>query len=637
MSNYTHALGLLSHIFFFAFFVFLEVKILAVFNIFSIALFVGTLALSKRGYLDAALFIGGLEVGAHQALAVLALGLGPSFQHYLLILAVGTLYYRHIPLRTRVGMAILPLLGYISVHVYGLHFAPWYSLSAVATDVLAALNVTLFVIILMGMCVYFQVYVERARILAERLAQSKTIFLANMSHELRTPLNAILGFAQILKRSDGLSEQDRKNLSTINRSGEHLLDLINDILDMSKLEEGKLLLQRATFDLPRLLGDLQGMFALAARRKNLELTFEIGADLPRLIRGDELRLRQVLINLIGNALKFTSRGEVKVVARRVLPAPLHGPSHLYFRVEDSGTGIARDELGELFQLFVQAEAGRKSRRGTGLGLALSQRFVHLLGGAIHVESEVGRGSAFWFEIPAEMAEATGAEKPGEQRQVTGVRGDGVQRRMLVVDDNAENRDVLVQFLSGLGFEVACANDGALGVAEWARFAPDLIWMDLRMPVMDGQEACRTICQQAREGGKPAPKVVAISASSLDGGRASGEQSGFSAYVGKPFREAELYAIMRELLKIEFVYAESEEPARNVNAGGRNGKVVLAMQLGDVAPTLRQSLSEAAMLADFDGTQAVIRQIAEMHPELAARLHEFLEEYRFDTLQELLSE
>ncbi len=632
LSNYTHALGLLSHLFFLGFFLVLRVDILVAFNVLSIVVFVVTLTLSMKGKLDLALLLGGLEVGGHQALAVFALGLGPAFQHYILILIIGTLYYRHLPMRVRLGMAVMPLLWYIAVHVYGLHYRPWYDISPLAIDLFAAMNVTFFVVILMGMCLYFQVYVERARILAERLAQSKTLFLANMSHELRTPLNAILGFAQILQRSNALNEQDRRNLSTINRSGEHLLDLINDILDMSKVEEGKLTLQRATFDLPRLLRDLQGMFALAARRKNLTLRFELDPDLPRFVRTDELRLRQVLINLVGNALKFTTRGEVSVSARQTSP----GASRVAFRVSDTGAGIRAEELGELFQLFVQAEAGRKSRRGTGLGLALSQRFVQLLGGQITVESEVGRGSAFAFAIPLEVDATADVNSRLAERRIIGMKTDGKPHRMLVVDDNPENRDVLVQLLSGLGFEVTSANDGAEGVTAWERSSPELIWMDLRMPVMDGHEACRVIREKAASAGRAFPPIIAISASSMDGGREGGKDVGFASYVGKPFREGELYEVMERHLPIRFEYAEAFSVPAAPDAEASDGETV-AIQLARVDPALVRALGATAMVADFDGARSAIEQIRPAHPALAARLLEFLEEYRFDTLQELVAE
>ncbi|MBS0657204.1 MAG: response regulator [Verrucomicrobia bacterium] len=629
LSNCTHVLGLVSHVLFFLIFVWLELSLLAFANIGSICIFALTLTLSKRGKLDAALLIGGLEVGGHQTLAALSLGLAPQFQHYILILAVGTLFYRHLPLERRVGMAIIPVLGYIIMNLQGLRHRPWYQIDGFAIDLLATMNITFFVVILMGMCIYFQYYVEEARILAEKLAQSKTLFLANMSHELRTPLNAILGFAQILQRSEALTEQDRRNVETINRSGGHLLELINDILDMSKLEEGKLDLELGAFDLHRLLEDLEGMFALAARRKQLAFRIERAPDVPRVVRSDELRLRQVLINLTGNALKFTERGSVTVQVACAPDGPDGRPS-LVFHVRDTGRGIARSEVGDLFQLFTQTEAGRHSRRGTGLGLALSQKFIQLLGGRIQVESELGHGSTFWFTLPVELVADETAVPAGLPRRASRVQPEGRGRKMLVVDDSAENREVLLQFLRGLGFTAESANDGAEGVAKWRAWQPDLVWMDLRMPVMDGYEACRRICDAAAEAGQPRPPVVAITASSLEGGRILGEDAGFSAYAPKPFRAVDLCALIERLLQVKF-----EDSAPPEAAPAAPAEDELRRELAALAPAERDALLHAATVADFEAAEHLIRRISEAHPAAGAALQEQLDAYRFDRIQSLL--
>lgn len=633
LSNCTHALGLVSHVFFLLIFVWLDIPLMAWVNLLSIAIFTTTLTLSKKGHLDPALLIGGLEVGGHQALAVVTVGLNPQFQHYLIILSVGTLFYRHLPLERRIGMAIMPVLGYVLVHLHGLHYPPWYKLDPIAVDCLAAMNTGFFIVILMGMCIYFQYYVEEARILAEKLAQSKTIFLANMSHELRTPLNAILGFAQILQRSSALTDQDRRNVETINRSGGHLLELINDILDMSKLEEGKLAIELGAFDLHQLLEDLEGMFALAARRQQLDFRIERAANVPRVVRCDELRLRQVLINLTGNALKFTERGSVLV---RVEASALTGGARpqmlVTFRVTDTGKGISREEVGDLFQLFMQTEAGRHSRRGTGLGLALSQRFVGLLGGRIEVESEPGRGSTFWFGLPMELVpEEPAAATQALPKRAALVEAKGRGKKMLVVDDSAENRDVLLQFLRGLGFEAEAAADGAEGVARWQAWQPDLVWMDLRMPVMDGYEACRRIRELAAAAGQARPAIVAITASSLEGGSLLGEEAGFSAYAPKPFRAADLCALMTRLLGVKFEETAPEEPIREPPAGDS------AAELAALDPALRQQLLHAATVADFEVAQAVIEQLSAARPAAAAALREQLEAYRFDRIQTMLTE
>jgi signal transduction histidine kinase len=398
LSNYVHGMGLVAHVYFLALFLGLGLPWLAAFNVLSVAVFVGTVYLSRRGSLDHALLIGGLEVAAHQGLAVAFLGLGAGFQHYVLVLVMGTLFFSHIPMRLRIVMAILPTLWYLALLAYGMHYAPWLVLELRVLTVLTMVNALMFVSILMGMAIYFQYAVASARDRAERMAASKTLFLANMSHELRTPLNAILGFAQILARSEDMQTAHRAKLHSINRSGEHLLALINRILDMSKLEGGQLALLPSVFQLDDVLADVQDMFSQAAQARGLALSFVRSPELPSTLEGDALRLRQVLINLVGNAIKFTPRGQVRV---EVLAAPQQPPwprKRLHFDVRDTGLGISRAEQADLFQVFTQTESGRQSRQGTGLGLALSQRIARLMGGDMGVRSKLGFGSRFWFEV-----------------------------------------------------------------------------------------------------------------------------------------------------------------------------------------------------------------------------------------------
>lgn len=397
LSNYVHGMGLLAHVSFLLLFWWLDARVLVAVNVFSVGIFVLTFRFSRRGWLNPALLIGGLEVAAHQGLAVIYLGLNAGFQHYVLILVMGTLFYSHIPLWLRSFMAVLPAFWYLVLLNYGLHVAPLMVLDAVQLSVLSTLNAILFVGMLMGMAIYYQYAVALARDRAERMAASKTLFLANMSHELRTPLNAILGFSQILGDSADMAAGHRDKLASINRSGGHLLSLINRILDMSKLESGKLELQSAAFDLDLLLSDVRSMFSHAAASKGLALTLERTPALPPLLEGDALRLRQVLINLVSNAVKFTHAGRVDVVASLAKQQPPVG-LRLRVEVQDTGIGISRVERNDLFQIFTQTESGRTSGQGTGLGLALSHRIVELMGGDMGVRSKPGRGSQFWFEV-----------------------------------------------------------------------------------------------------------------------------------------------------------------------------------------------------------------------------------------------
>lgn len=607
---------------------------MALFNVFSVALFTTTLLFSKRGWLNTSLLLGGLEVTAHQALAVLGLGLEPAFQNYILILAVGTLFYRHIPLHIRVGMAILPVLGYIRIYLHALHNPPWFPMDPAGRDLMAVVNISFFVIILMSICIYFQFSVEKARIQAEKMAESKTRFLANMSHELRTPLNAILGFAQILRRSEALNPKERDNLATINRSGEHLLELINDILDMSKMEAGKLELQTAPLDLHRLIRDLEGMFALVAQEKQIELHMELGDDLPQFFIGDELRLRQVLINLLSNALKFTQRGETRLRVSAAQSGLAKSGLDVTFEVRDTGSGIAREELRDLFQLFAQTESGRRSRKGTGLGLALSQRFVQLMGGRITVESELGKGTTFRFTLPMHRVAAAGRPAAGGDDECLQVEPSGRGLQMLVVDDNADNRDVLTQSLGGMGFETQTASDGALAVECWKQERQPIIWMDLRMPVMNGYEACRAIREWANAQGFAKPAIVAITASSLH--RSSAHE--FDAQIGKPFREGDLRKIITRLLGVTFTRPSAAAAEQNQRAEGAASPDTAAMarRLAAVDTAVRSELSRAALLADFDAVTLQIQRIATTDAELAAWLERWALQYRFDFIESLLN-
>ncbi|MCC5667287.1 response regulator [Nostoc sp. CHAB 5784] len=340
---------------------------------------------------------------------------------------------------------------------------------------------------------------EAARSTAANLAKSE--FLANMSHELRTPLNAILGFTQVMSRDYSLSGEHQENLAIINRAGEHLLNLINDILEMSKIEAGRITLNTSSFDLIHVLKKLEEMQHASAASKNLELVFEYAQNIPKYIETDENKLCQVLLNLLGNAIKFTNTG--RVTLRVKLGAGsweteeqgeqnLPHPPHLFFEVQDTGCGIAPQELDLLFEAFEQTEIGRKFQQGTGLGLAISRKYVQLMKGDITVNSIPGVGSRFAFDI--QIALTCPREMPTNQvrYQTLALAPTEKAYRILVVDDSKESRMLLVKILTFVGFEVREARDGSEAVANWESWQPHLIFMDMRMPVMDGYEATRII-------------------------------------------------------------------------------------------------------------------------------------------------
>ncbi|MBW4456728.1 MAG: response regulator [Nostoc indistinguendum CM1-VF10] len=339
---------------------------------------------------------------------------------------------------------------------------------------------------------------EAARSTAANLAKSE--FLANMSHELRTPLNAILGFTQIMSRDYSLSGEHQENLAIINRAGEHLLNLINDILEMSKIEAGRITLNSSSFDLIHVLKNLEEMLRLRAASKNLELVFEYAQNIPKYIETDENKLCQVLLNLLGNAIKFTNTGRVTLRAR--LGAGGWGNEeqgqnlshfpHLLFEVQDTGCGIAPQEIDLLFEPFEQTEIGRKSQQGTGLGLAISRKYVQLMGGDITVRSTPGIGSTFTFDVQIALTCPREISTNQIRYQILTLASNEKAYRILVVDDSKESRLLLVKILTSLGFEVKEATDGSEAVANWESWQPHLIFMDMRMPVMDGYEATRMI-------------------------------------------------------------------------------------------------------------------------------------------------
>ncbi|WP_414517517.1 ATP-binding protein [Nostoc sp. PCC 9305] len=347
---------------------------------------------------------------------------------------------------------------------------------------------------------------EAARSAAANLAKSE--FLANMSHELRTPLNAILGFTQVMSRDYSLSSEHQENLAIINRAGEHLLKLINDILEMSKIEAGKITLNCSSFDLIHLLKNLEEMLHLRAASKNLELLFEYAPGIPKYIETDENKLCQVLLNLLGNAIKFTDKGSVTLRVRLGVGEQgsrgageqgeqnLSYPSLLFFEIQDTGCGIAPQELELLFEAFEQTEIGRKFQQGTGLGLAISRKYVQLMGGDISVSTTPGVGSTFAFDV--QIALTCPREIPINQikSQIRALAPSEKVYRILVVDDSKESRILLVKILTSLGFEVNEATNGSEAIANWESWQPHLIFMDMRMPVMDGYEATRII--KARE-------------------------------------------------------------------------------------------------------------------------------------------
>ncbi|MGC1527078.1 MAG: ATP-binding protein [Phormidesmis sp.] len=503
---------------------------------------------------------------------------------------------------------------------------------------------------------------EQTAAAANSANQAKSEFLANMSHELRTPLNAILGFAQLMQRerrrpsakdsASALSASHADYLDIISRSGEHLLNLINDVLSMAKIESGRTPFDPVSFDLHDLLRTLEEMLRMRAEAKALQLFVEVGAAVPQFIKTDEGKLRQVLVNLVGNAIKFTQAGHVTlqvsggpvsggpVSSRPVSSEPvLSGPvavtnddspeSHaICIRVKDTGPGIPPADFAHLFDPFYQAARTRKTQQGTGLGLAISQRFVGLMGGEISVQTVLEQGSIFSFCIQAMPAELE--DLPSRPiGEVLGLAAGQPQYRILVVEDIFSSRRLLVDLLSLVGFEVEATPDGKEAIARAQTWHPHLIWMDMRMPVMDGYEATRQIRLMDNNNNSPGPKIIALTANAFEEERAAVLASGCDDLVRKPFRTHTIFEKMAEHLGVKYVYAD--DPAKS------NTLPAQALQPEDLAvlsTRWRSRFHQAALEIDAETLQTLIEQIPLEHQHLRPPLLALIQTFGFDELLEL---
>ncbi|MEA5470516.1 GAF domain-containing protein [Spirulina sp. 06S082] len=484
-----------------------------------------------------------------------------------------------------------------------------------------------------------------AKEIADTANRAKSEFLANMSHELRTPLNAILGFSQLMSGDRSLTEKHEQYIDTINRSGEHLLTLINDILEMSKIEAGRTILQESDFDLYSLLDNLQQMLTLKATSKNIDLNFQRDADIPRYIRADESKLRQVLINLLGNAIKFTQTGSASLrvsLAKQQAAIALtqKGVKLLHFAVEDTGHGIAPEERDKLFKAFEQTKTGIASQQGTGLGLPISQKFVELMGGCIEVESSVGQGSKFSFTIQVVPVEWESVEaEENNKGQIIGLAADQPIYRILVVEDNAANRLLLVDLLDRLGFAVEKAQNGREAIALWESWQPDLIWMDLQMPEMDGYEAVLAIRQKERENPQlPTIPIIALTASAFEETRNNVLTLGFDGFVRKPFREGELLQKMSEHLGVVYRYAEAKNKSRDRPSSDFSHDSPSSLNaLAQMPPEWIKDLYHGAAQGSDDLVCQLIEQIPSEQVMLASDLTTMAMGFRFDRIMALIQQ
>jgi signal transduction histidine kinase/CheY-like chemotaxis protein len=467
---------------------------------------------------------------------------------------------------------------------------------------------------------------SKAKETAEFANRSKSDFLTNMSHEVRTPLNAILGFCQLMQRDDSLSKEHQENLEIVIRSGEHLLSLINDVLDLSKIEAGRYSLWESDFDLYNLIQNVAGMLTLRAETKGLDFWFEIARDVPQYIRADEKKLRQVLINLLGNSIKFTEQGKISLNVR-LIPAEtislVSDVEVLEFSIEDTGMGIATEELDLLFEPFTQSRSGRESQQGTGLGLSLTKQFIKIMNGEISVRSQIDKGSCFTFHIPVQISDSCQVIQTEERRRVLGLQPNQPIYRILVVDDRWENRQLMLQLLKTVGFEVKTAEQGKEAVAIWDSWDPQLIWMDMRMPVMNGYEAVEAIRSHVKG---QATTIIALTASTFEEERILILSAGCDDFVRKPFLESTIFEKMQLHLGVEYIYEDSDPATTSPTLLELNEEALEVMPVDWLL-----QLQQAATELDREKIERLLELIPPEHQTLERAIVQLVNDFEFDRL------
>ncbi|MHC1770361.1 MAG: PAS domain S-box protein [Flexilinea sp.] len=466
---------------------------------------------------------------------------------------------------------------------------------------------------------------------AESANKAKSTFLANMSHEIRTPMNAILGFTQIILKTRQLDMKNRNYLEIISRSGEHLLTLINEILEMSKIESGRVTYLPVTVDFPSLVSDIQNMFYPRMEAKNLKMTVELDPNISKYIISDANKLKEILINLLGNAVKFTQKGGITLRCRTEKDPRNKDLKNLflYIDVEDTGVGISSKDIPKLFQAFEQTRSGAEMAGGTGLGLAISRSHARLMGGDITVTSTPDVGSNFHISLIVQEGGKVESAAELSRRQVTGLKPGTREIKVLIVDDNAENRLVMKEFIEPLGIVTQDAEDGEKAVAISLTWKPDLIFMDLRMPRLDGYEAAKQII--ASDYGKNIP-IIALTASIMEMDKQKIYECGMAGYISKPFKDNELYSVIDDKLGQIFTY--SEPAVAKETQANQDGSGLTLESVAVIPQALLEQMKSATSSAQFDKLMDLIDKVSAYSPQISDKLRNLANDFQYDALLKL---
>lgn len=464
-----------------------------------------------------------------------------------------------------------------------------------------------------------QAELVKAKEAAESANRAKSLFLTNMTHEIRTPMTAILGYTQLLQRDASLGAQQKEYLRTVGRSGENLLALINDILDMSRLEAGRMEMRATPFDFHGMLQDMEDMFRIRAGAKNLSIEFRCEPEVPRYLRGDESKIRQILINMLGNAVKFTSHGGIILRASAAADAP----GRVAIEVEDTGCGIPERDLDRIFQPFEQSLQPGRRAEGSGLGMTITRHYARRMGGDVTVKSREGLGSVFRVELALEVCQASDLAAAPVERIVHLPAGE-TPRRAMLIDDQATNRELLGEILSRAGFEIRAFEDGASAEKAIPDWRPDIILSDEFMPGERGTEVMQHV--HATEAGRNIP-VIIVSASGRDDVRDAAIAAGASGYLRKPFREDEIFETIRRVMGVEFIY-ETEAAAAPLES-------LTPELVGQLPSNLRQAMRDAVANGDMEQFEQLLVKIPPEQQNIARALKPLADEFNYDGLSALL--